>query len=76
MEDAYPVGINPTYSIPWNTTCNETYGDCGCDDCIGELQDVSNRLDAFFDYQEWLGQSEKPLWAVRQICQSRDSETY
>jgi hypothetical protein len=28
MEDAYPVGINATYS-KWNTTCNETYGDCG-----------------------------------------------
>lgn len=66
MEDAYPIGINPTYSIPWNTTCNETYGDCGCDDCVGELQDVSNRLDAFFDYQEWLGEWEKPVWAVLQ----------
>ncbi|TKA79452.1 hypothetical protein B0A55_04226 [Friedmanniomyces simplex] len=66
MEDAYPIGINPTYSQPWNTTCNETYGDCGCDDCIGELQDVSNRLDDLFDYQLWLGQPEKPLWAVLQ----------
>lgn len=66
MEDAYPVAINPTYSIPWNTTCNITYGDCGCDDCVGELQDVSNRLDTFFDYQEWIGEWEKPLWAVLQ----------
>jgi len=66
MEDAYPVAINPTYSIPWNTTCNETYGDCGCDDCIGSLTDVSNRLDDFFEYQSWLGQWEKPLWSVLQ----------
>jgi len=66
MEDAYPIGINATYSRPWNTTCNDTYGDCGCDDCLGELQDVSNRLDAFFDCQEWLGEWEKPLWAVLQ----------
>ncbi|KAK3673289.1 hypothetical protein LTR78_006834 [Recurvomyces mirabilis] len=65
MEDAYPVGINATYS-KWNTTCNETYGDCGCDDCIGELQDVSNRLDDFFNYQLWLGETQKPLWAVLQ----------
>ena len=65
MEDAYPVGINATYS-KWNTTCNETYGDCGCDDCVGELQDVSNRLNSFFDYQLWLGELEKPLWAVLQ----------
>ena len=66
MEDAYPVGINATYSRPWNTTCNETYGDCGCDDCVGELQDVSNRLDGLFDYQQWLGEFEKPLWSVLQ----------
>ena len=66
MEDAYPIGINATYSRPWNTTCNETYGDCGCDDCVGELEDVSNRLDTLFDYQEWIGEWEKPLWAVLQ----------
>ncbi|KAK5712957.1 hypothetical protein LTR17_017797 [Elasticomyces elasticus] len=66
MEDAYPIGIDPIYSRPWNTSCNETYGDCGCDDCIGDLRDVSNRLDDFFDYQLWLGQQEKPLWAVLQ----------
>ena len=66
MEDAYPIGINTTYSIPWNTPCNETYGDCGCDDCVGELQDVSNRLDVLYEYQEWLDLSQKPLWAVLQ----------
>lgn len=66
MEDAYPIGINATYSRPWNTTCNITYGDCGCDDCKGELQDVSDRLDRLFDYQEWLNEVEKPLWAVLQ----------
>lgn len=66
MEDAYPVGIDPTYSRSWNTTCNETYGDCGCDDCMGSLLDVSNRLDDFYEYQSWLGQWGKPLWAVLQ----------
>ncbi|RMY20865.1 hypothetical protein D0867_03690 [Hortaea werneckii] len=66
MTDPYPVGINATWSRRWNTTVNETYGDCGCDDCVGELRDVSRRLDAFFDYQDWLGKSQKPLWAVLQ----------
>jgi hypothetical protein len=66
MEDAYPVGINPYHSRKWNTTCNETYGDCGCDNCIGELQDVSDRLDAFATYQTWLGQWQKPVWSVLQ----------
>ncbi|KAK5175835.1 uncharacterized protein LTR77_000975 [Saxophila tyrrhenica] len=66
MEDAYPVGIDPAYSRPWNTTCNTTYGDCGCDNCIGELEDVSNRLDSYRDYQQWLGRWQKPLWSVLQ----------
>ncbi|KAI7552295.1 hypothetical protein KC331_g1978 [Hortaea werneckii] len=66
MTDPYTVGINATWSRRWNTTVNETYGDCGCDDCVGELRDVSRRLDAFFNYQDWLGKSQKPLWAVLQ----------
>lgn len=65
MEDAYPIGINATFS-KWGTQCNATYGDCGCDDCKGELSDVSDRLDAFVQYQEWLGWSQKPTWAVPQ----------
>ena len=66
MEDAYPIGINPYHSRKWNTTCNETYGDCGCDNCIGQLRDVSDRLDDFFKYQKWISGWEKPLWSVLQ----------
>jgi hypothetical protein len=73
MEDAYPIGINATWSIPWDTPCNSTYGDCGCDDCIGELVDVPDRLDAFSNYQEWLGQWQKPYSAVPQAF---DGEGY
>nr|POF07694.1 hypothetical protein CFP56_70596 [Quercus suber] len=65
MEDAYPIGINPTFS-KWHTACNATYGDCGCDDCAGTIRDVSARLDAFQSYQSWLGQPPKPLWPVLQ----------
>lgn len=74
MEDAYPIGINATWSIPWNTPCNDTYGDCGCDNCVGELTDVSNRIDDLYEYQSWLAQSpSKPVWAVPQ---SFDGEGY
>ncbi|KAK3708027.1 hypothetical protein LTR37_011720 [Vermiconidia calcicola] len=66
MEDAYPIGINPIYSRPWDTICNETYGDCGCDSCVGGLQDISDRLDSYLDYQDWLGAWQKPIWAVLQ----------
>lgn len=66
LEDAYPVGTNVTFSRRYNTVCNSTYGDCGCDNCSGELQDVSDRLDTFTKYQEWIGGFPKPLWAVLQ----------
>ncbi|KAH8588065.1 hypothetical protein B0O99DRAFT_525640 [Bisporella sp. PMI_857] len=68
FEDAYPVAINATWSIPWNTACNTTYGDCGCDNCVGELADVSSRLDDIQTYQANLeGQSFKPTWSVLQV---------
>lgn len=66
MEDAYPIGIDPIYSRKFDTVCNTTYGDCGCDNCIGELQDVSNRLDTLSKYINWTEGPRKPLWAVLQ----------
>jgi hypothetical protein len=66
LEDAYPVGINATWSKPFDTPCNTTYGDCGCDECVGELEDVSNRLDTFTTYQAALDTPTKPQWAVLQ----------
>ncbi|KAG9237176.1 hypothetical protein BJ875DRAFT_172402 [Amylocarpus encephaloides] len=71
MQDAYPVGINATYSIPFSTPCNTTYGDCGCDNCIGSLSDVSTRLEVLHHYQAYLppsspGVGNKPTWSVLQ----------
>ncbi|CZT21025.1 uncharacterized protein RCC_06886 [Ramularia collo-cygni] len=66
MQDAYPVGINTTYSRKFNTTVNSTYGDAGCDNCEGMLRDVSNRLDVYTQYLDWLGDPRKPLWSVLQ----------
>lgn len=54
MEDTYPIGVNGTYS-KWGTPCNLTYGDCGCDNCQGNVQDVPSRLDDLAQYEEWLG---------------------
>jgi hypothetical protein len=54
MEDVYPIGINSTFS-KWGTACNVTHGDCGCDNCQGNVQDVSSRLDDLAMYEEWLG---------------------
>lgn len=75
FEDAYPVAINATWSVPWGTPCNTTYGDCGCDNCVGELTDVSDRLDYLEDYQENLGPgliSRKPSWSVLQAFGEQD----
>ena len=66
LQDTYPIGIDPNFSRPWNTICNATYGDCGCDNCVGDVTDVSNRLDSYIKYQEWLGEWKKPLWSVLQ----------
>ncbi|PMD30113.1 hypothetical protein L207DRAFT_641957 [Hyaloscypha variabilis F] len=73
LQDTYPIGINATYSIPFDTYCNFTHGDCGCDNCVGSLFDVSNRLDDLATYQEWLGEWRKPLWSV---LQAFDGEGY
>jgi len=54
MEDVYPIGINSTFS-KWNTVCNTTLGDCGCDNCQGNVQDVPSRLDDLSQYEKWLG---------------------
>ncbi|KUI72042.1 hypothetical protein VM1G_07578 [Cytospora mali] len=69
MEDAYPVGINATFSTKWHTPVNLTYGDSGCDNCKGNLLDVPARVDDFHQYAQWLGGSaatRKPVWAVPQ----------
>lgn len=72
MEDAYPVGINTTYSTKWATPVNRTYGDCGCDNCVGgpaDLRNVPARVDDFHRYAAWLGGGvvgRKPVWAVPQ----------
>ncbi|KAK0739588.1 hypothetical protein B0T21DRAFT_285959 [Apiosordaria backusii] len=54
MSDVYPIGINSTFS-KWGTECNATHGDCGCDNCRGIVQDVSDRLDTLSRYETWLG---------------------
>ena len=54
MADVYPIGVNATFS-KWGTACNATHGDCGCDNCKGNVQDVPDRLDDLARYERWLG---------------------
>lgn len=66
LSDPYPIAVNTSFSVPYGTVCNTTYGCCGCDDCAGRFEDVSARLDAFRQYQTWLGQAPKGFWGVPQ----------
>ncbi|EKG12682.1 Glycoside hydrolase subgroup catalytic core [Macrophomina phaseolina MS6] len=66
LSDPYPISVNTSFSTPYGTVCNATYGCCGCDDCDGRFEDVSTRLDVFRNYQTWLGQEPKGFWGVPQ----------
>lgn len=61
MADPYPIAINATFS-KWGTPCNATYGDCGCDNCEGNVQDVSRRFDDLARYESWHG-----LWPKTKV---------
>lgn len=67
MQDAYVTGINATHSVVWDTECTPDYGDCGCDNCIGEFEDISRRVDQFGDRFGALGwERKKAIWTVSQ----------
>lgn len=67
MQDAYPIGNNVTFSEPWGTECTPDYGDCGCDNCKGNLTDISDRLEDY-SHRLWVNGWErtKALWSVPQ----------
>ncbi|KAH9932841.1 hypothetical protein B0H21DRAFT_760442 [Amylocystis lapponica] len=67
MQDAYPIGNNVTFSSQWGTACTPEYGDCGCDNCKGDFEDISTRLDEFH-YRLWVDgwDRTKALWTVPQ----------
>jgi len=67
MQDAYTIGINATYSVVWDTVCTPDFGDCGCDNCVGEFEDISRRVDQFGDRLGALGwERTKAIWTVPQ----------
>lgn len=66
LSDVYPIAVNASWSVEYDTACNTTYGCCGCDDCEGTFDDVSNRFDLFNHYQEILGLGPKTMWGVPQ----------
>ena len=67
MQDVYPIGINATFSVRWDTPCTPDFGDCGCDNCVGSFEDISDRMDTFAYRLDVLGEKRnKTVWAVPQ----------
>jgi hypothetical protein len=67
LQDTFMIGNNVTWSNEWNTPCTPDYGDCGCDNCQGVFEDITNRMDEYTQRMEILGwELEKVLWAVPQ----------
>ncbi|KAI1452374.1 hypothetical protein F4805DRAFT_30648 [Annulohypoxylon moriforme] len=71
MADPYPIAINSTFS-KWGTACNRTLGDCGCDNCEGNVQDVTSRLDDLIQYEKWLGRWPLPKFINPQAFYGED----
>lgn len=57
----------------YDTPCNATYGCCGCDDCVGQFEDISHRLDRFAYLDELIGWPKKTHWKAPQAL---EPETY
>ncbi|KAI0263205.1 hypothetical protein BC834DRAFT_971486 [Gloeopeniophorella convolvens] len=67
MQDTYPIGVNMTFSVEWHTPCTLVQGDCGCDNCIGDFEDIRNRMDDFAARLEVLGwERSSTVWTVPQ----------
>ncbi|KAH7906070.1 hypothetical protein BJ138DRAFT_1117903 [Hygrophoropsis aurantiaca] len=67
IEDAYPLGINATYSPVWHTPCNDTFGHCGCDNCEGSMVDIKARVQTYKDRLNIMGWDRtKSVWSAPQ----------
>jgi len=67
IHDAYPIGINATWSPVWNTSCTPDFGHCGCDNCKGTVDDVRDRVQTFKDRLNVLGYGRtKSVWTTPQ----------
>ncbi|KAF8332087.1 uncharacterized protein EI90DRAFT_3056512 [Cantharellus anzutake] len=76
LQDTYPIGINATHSIVWDTNCTSTYGDCGCDDCLpgAGLRDIARRQDVFLERAQLMGR--RRSLTVWDVPQGFGEETY
>jgi hypothetical protein len=73
MQDTYPIGINATHSVVWNTSCTRDVGVCGCDNCRGDYEDIRDRMEDFTARLEVLGwERSTTIWTVSQAFGSAE----
>ncbi|KAJ6613609.1 hypothetical protein B0H10DRAFT_2165261 [Mycena sp. CBHHK59/15] len=67
MPDTYTIANDPAFSAKYHTPCTVDFGCCGCDNCRGEFEDISRRLDDFALRLDVLGWNrDKAVWSVPQ----------
>ncbi|KIJ05253.1 hypothetical protein PAXINDRAFT_103852 [Paxillus involutus ATCC 200175] len=47
VQNAYPIGINATFSPVWHTECTPNFGHCSCDNCQGFVHDIKARMQTY-----------------------------
>ena len=78
LQDPYMIGNNVTFSVTkWQTPCTTDFGCCGCDNCKGQFEDISDRIDIFKQRMEVLGWGmTKSIWGVPQAFGDTEWATY
>ena len=66
VSDVYPISVNTSWSTVYDTICNVTYGCCGCDNCDGKFEDISERINLVSDFHDWLDIPQKSQWSAPQ----------
>lgn len=67
LTHSYTIGNNLSFSTEWGTPCTEEYGNCGCDSCFLGFEDISLRMDQFYERLFITGRElETTVWTVPQ----------
>jgi len=67
LQDPYMISNNVTFSTTWHTPCTVNFGCCGCDNCKGRFEDISDRVDIFKNRLQILGRERTTaVWSVPQ----------
>ncbi|KAL7922448.1 hypothetical protein ACQKWADRAFT_326711 [Trichoderma austrokoningii] len=71
VANVHPIGASTSR---WHTDCNATYGNCGCDNCKGNVADVAARLEKWAQHERLLNRWPKPKMLSLQV--SPDGENH